>query len=49
MTSSNSNRATTRRKPDKPSLDFPLIPHASGKSCQEINGRLRYFGRWEDP
>ena len=41
--------STTRRKPDKPTPDFPLTPHPSGKWCKKIKGRISYFGTWDNP
>jgi integrase len=36
-------------KPAKPSADFPLFAHASGRWCKKVNGKLRYFGPWDNP
>jgi integrase len=41
--------STARAKPGKPSPDFPLYAHGSGKWAKKIGGKLWYFGRWEDP
>lgn len=33
----------------KPSKDFPLTPHPTGRWCKKVRGVLRYFGRIDNP
>jgi len=36
-------------KPKKPYPTFPLTAMGNGYWCRKINGKIYYFGRWEDP
>lgn len=36
-------------RPKKPWPAFPLTPHPNGSWCKKINGKLHYFGPWDDP
>ncbi|NOY30733.1 MAG: tyrosine-type recombinase/integrase [Planctomycetes bacterium] len=36
-------------KPDKPTPNFPLYAHARGYWAKKIKGKLKYFGKWDDP
>src|SRR5262245_50724207 len=38
-----------KKKPDTPRPDFPLFAHACGQWVKKINGRLHYFGTWDNP
>lgn len=49
MPKKNSITASSTGKPTKPTPDFPLFPHATGRWAKKIKGRLVYFGPWSDP
>jgi hypothetical protein len=36
-------------RPEKPSPDFPLYAHGKGRWAKKINGKIKYFGHWDDP
>lgn len=36
-------------KPTKPYTDFPLTANGNGQWSKKIDGRVHYFGRWDDP
>lgn len=42
-------RAKGSNRPEKPRADFPLTAHPCGQWVKKINGKLRFFGVWDDP
>jgi hypothetical protein len=36
-------------RPKKPRKSYPLYAHACGRWAKKVNGKLRYFGTWDDP
>lgn len=36
-------------RPQKPYPDFPLYAHSTGQWAKKVGGKIKYFGKWDDP
>lgn len=46
---STGGKTPQQSRPKKPYPEYPLSPHASGKWQKKVDGKIKYFGRWENP
>jgi len=46
---SDSGTLTPDTRPAKPSPDFPLFAHRTGRWAKKVKGKLIYLGPWSDP